>query len=330
MLSRILVPLDGSTLAERALPVAARLARTSGCPVLLLRVYQAIPSEFTPALVVGSETADEREADAYLAHAGECASLAGVAVERVALGGAVAQAILDAVAAYQVDTIVMTSHGRSGITRRALGSAAEHIVRHATVPTLILRGEEIAPLAETRSVGVIWRGYIGLDGSERAAGALEPAAHLLRTLAGADPAEARLLTIVQPLPVDTATPSGTREYERHFEQASEALRAAAARLETGNLARYGVRAGWAVVEATDAADALATAAEHPERVRWKTSMDEAREEEDVAPSTSEGARFIAVATRGGAGLRRWALGCVTEHVLEGSRLPLLIVPVVPA
>ncbi len=324
MLARILVPLDGSALAERALPVAARLARASKGELLLLRVYQVMTSEFTPELAVGDNTGDAREARAYLARVSTRADLVGIPVERVALGGAVARAVRDTVAAYEADTIIMTSRGRSGFTRRALGSVAEHVASHALVPTLILRGEDIAPPTEEPIAGVIWRGYIGLDGSELAGRALAPAAHLLRALAGAAPAEARLLTVARPTTPEGVVRTKTDERDQRLEQADAALRAAAARLETGDLSQYAVRAQWAVVEAADAAEALATAAEHPERVHWH--RDGARADEDAMPGADEGTRLIALATRGGAGLRRWALGSVTEHVLEGSRLPLLIVP----
>ncbi len=324
MLARILVPLDGSALAERALPVAARLARASGGKLLLLRVYQVMPSEFTPELVVGNDTGDLREARAYLARVSGRADLAGIPIEPVALGGAVARAILNMAAAYEADTIVMTSHGRSGFTRRALGSVAEYVVRHTPAPTLVLRGEQIAAQAEPLAPGVVWLGYIGLDGSELAGRALEPAARLLRALAGAGPAEARLLTVVRPpAPEDTAR-GGARDRNQRLEQADATLRAAAARLETGDLSQYAVRARWAAVEAADTASALAIAAERPERVLWR--VDETRAGEEIAPGAGEGTRLIALATRGGASLRRWALGSVTEHVLEGSRLPLLIVP----
>lgn len=133
-----------------------------------------MPSEFTPELAVGNDIGDARKARAHLAHVSERAELAGISIERVALGGAVAQAVLDTVAAYQADTIMMTSHGRSGFTRRALGSVAEHVARHAPVPMLILRSEEIAPPAEASATGVIWRGYIGLDESELAERASSP------------------------------------------------------------------------------------------------------------------------------------------------------------
>ncbi len=334
MLARILVPLDGSALAERALPVAARLTRASGGAALLLRVYQAMPSEFTPELVVGSGAGDVREAGAYLARASQLRALTGVPVERVALGGAVAQTILDVVAIYQVDTIVMTSHGRSGFTRRALGSVAEHVTRHTPVPTLILRGEEIAPHVEEPASGVIWRGYMGLDGSELAERALEPAARLLRALADAGPAAAWLLTVAHPAAPEAAAEAAPRVREQHLEQAGTTLRAAAARLETGDLAPHGVQVRWAVVEAADAADALTMAAEHPERVHWRMSIDGkvdgARAEEVSALGVGEGTRFLALATRGGADLWRWALGGTVEQVLERSQLPLLIVPDVPA
>ena len=66
MLTRILVPLDGSALAERALTVAARLARTTDATLLVLQVYPGMIGETTPELVAYSETADARAARAYL------------------------------------------------------------------------------------------------------------------------------------------------------------------------------------------------------------------------------------------------------------------------
>ncbi len=322
MLARILVPLDGSALAERALPVAARLARASGGELLLLRVYQALPSEFTPELVVGSDTGDVREARAYLAHIGERADLSGVPVERITLGGAVARAILNTAAAYEADCVVMTSHGRSGFTRQALGSVAEYVARHATMPALVLREEEIAAPFEASVAGAVWRAYIALDGSDLSVSALEPAARLLRALAGDGPAEARLLTVTWPFKSEDATYA--RERNQRLTQASALLRAGAARLETGDLAQYAVRARWAILESADEAEAIARAAERPERVHW--SLDGEREGEAAAPDAGEGTRFIALAERAGVPRRR-AEGRVTARVLERSPLPLLIVPV---
>jgi len=127
MLQRILVPLDGSARAEYALPVAARLAHATGGTLILLQVYQVMPSEF----VLSDYTAEAAQATAYLAQVAARPELAGITVERITLAGAVARTILDAVLEYQADTLVLCSHGRSGPTRWALGSLAEKVARHA-------------------------------------------------------------------------------------------------------------------------------------------------------------------------------------------------------
>jgi nucleotide-binding universal stress UspA family protein len=81
MLQRILVPLDGSVRAEYALPVAARLARTTGGTLILLQVYQAMPSKF----VLNDYTAEAASATAYLAQVAARPDLAGITVERITL-----------------------------------------------------------------------------------------------------------------------------------------------------------------------------------------------------------------------------------------------------
>ena len=110
MLTRILVPLDGSALAERALTVAARLARTTDSTLLVLQVYPEMIGETTPELVAYSETTDARAARAYLERVRQRPDLHGLAIEALALSGCAACAILDAVEAFQADTIVMSSH----------------------------------------------------------------------------------------------------------------------------------------------------------------------------------------------------------------------------
>ncbi len=147
MLKRILVPLDGSPRAERALPVAARIARTSGGTVVLLCVA-SIPAEYAPAMYASyvaqtpfyaQELLDAEMAKAryYLADMAQSKHLAGIRTETEALPGSAAPTIV-AIAGRDdeqlVDLIILCSHGRTGFRRWALGSVAQKVARHSPVP----------------------------------------------------------------------------------------------------------------------------------------------------------------------------------------------------
>jgi len=140
-LDTILVPLDGSFLAEAALPQAIDLAGTSGARLLLLRAAEAhtLPgADPTEAQVRVVE-----EAEAYLAEvAGRLATYGLRKVESSVWYGPAARAIVEAASFHSVDLIVMTTHGRSGIGRLILGSVAESVLRGTTRPILLIRVPE--------------------------------------------------------------------------------------------------------------------------------------------------------------------------------------------
>jgi nucleotide-binding universal stress UspA family protein len=102
---------DGSARAEYALPVAACLASAAGGTLILLQVYQVMPSE----CVLSKYATEAAQAAAYLAQVTERQESANITSETIALAGAIARTILDVVQAYQADTIVLCSHGRSGM-----------------------------------------------------------------------------------------------------------------------------------------------------------------------------------------------------------------------
>ena len=140
-LATILVPLDGSPLAEVALPKALELAEISGARLLLLRAAQAHslpgldPTDFQVKVV--------REAEEYLARVGERLADQGFKeVECSVWYGSAPYAIVEASRLYKVDLIVMTTHGRSGLGRLILGSVAESVLRGTTTPILLLRAAE--------------------------------------------------------------------------------------------------------------------------------------------------------------------------------------------
>ena len=137
-MSLVLVPLDGSSLAEGALPRAAELALAGGAAMLLVRATQAHP--FPLVDPIDAQVKVVGEAEAYLASVAARVRAFGVKDVRCsAWYGAPATAIVDAAEFNHADLIVMTTHGRSGLGRLVMGSVAESVVRGTSVPILLLR-----------------------------------------------------------------------------------------------------------------------------------------------------------------------------------------------
>jgi nucleotide-binding universal stress UspA family protein len=139
-INRLLVPLDGSGLAEAALPVARELARSLNASVVLERVVMIPPSwgsevyQPDPTLLIEYM---ETEARDYLQKTAGMIS-DGIEVQTEVSVGLPAAVIIDAAAAHQADMIVLTTHGHSGPARWIIGSVADSVVRHAERPCLIV------------------------------------------------------------------------------------------------------------------------------------------------------------------------------------------------
>jgi nucleotide-binding universal stress UspA family protein len=137
-LKTIIVPLDGSIVAEAALTRAVELAQETRAKLVLLRAAEAHPLPMvdpTEAQVVVM-----REAQDYLAAVRERVKAAGVIdVEVSAWYGSAVEAIVEAARYRDADLIVMSSHGRSGLARLVLGSVTELVLRATTVPILVIR-----------------------------------------------------------------------------------------------------------------------------------------------------------------------------------------------
>ncbi len=136
-LNKILVPLDGSTLAESAIAKAMELAGDEAT-LMLLRAAEAHtlpgmdPTEAQVEVV--------REAEEYLAAvAGRLREQGFARVETSVWYGPAASAIVDAARLRKADLIVMSTHGRSGLGRLILGSVAESVLRGTNTPILLLR-----------------------------------------------------------------------------------------------------------------------------------------------------------------------------------------------
>jgi nucleotide-binding universal stress UspA family protein len=155
MYDRIIVPLDGSVVAEQVLPHVQALARQFSSVVILLRATTP-PEEVTPlaaagpALVAGPQLdtaalveAEAHAASVYLEATAESLRSAGVRVECAQQDGPAAYVILEQARKRGADLIAMTTHGRGGLVRLALGSVADGVVRGAPCPVLLVRATEV-------------------------------------------------------------------------------------------------------------------------------------------------------------------------------------------
>ena len=297
MFRTILAPLDGSKIAEQALPTAARIARASGAALHLVHVHAEDARD--PIFVNGLPVIDEHlhslaaeHERVYLERA--AALLAGDDLEPVAvrLSGPVVRTLLRYARDVNADLIVLTTHGRSGFDRLWLGSVAESLARQAHAPLLLLR-----PLSKGSGSPPVRFGHVlvPLDGSPLAEEALAPAA----ALAAIDQGTLTLLRIVDTLPQPISLPMPDRyrpdaaTLAREEATASAYLQDVAARLTPA------------------ATRTLVAHAEQPARAIIEAAHQLA-------------ADLVALTTHGRSAVRSVAISSVADKVLRGIDLPLLV------
>ena len=322
MFQRIVVPLDGPLRAERAIPVAARLARASGGSVVLLRVV-SIATEPWPTMVSQPTMrqqvmdAELTEAETYLSEVATRPKLDHVLTETVALSGSTPSTILDVAHSCQADLIVLCSHGYTGMTRWVLGSVAEKVARHVGVPVLILREGGPIPAGPHPDAARPLRALVALDGSAHAKAALEPAASLIAALAAPASGALHLVRVIPPVTAERGAQDGDARSssEQVLHKAKRYLSATVEHLREGltapGVADLNLVMTWSVAVDTDVASAIIRLAENGEDAQ--------------GAGVFGGCDVIAMATHGYSGLQHWAMGSITQRVLSATKLPLLVV-----
>ncbi len=142
MYQKIVVPLDGSKFSECSLQHVKAIA--TGCKVpkvVLLRVVEPVPKDYhtlgmPSGLLNDTDKKLADEAKDYLTKIAGDLKKEGVVTEVAVLQGTATEAILDYIEKNKVDLLIMSTHGRSGISRWALGSVAERVLRHSAIPVL--------------------------------------------------------------------------------------------------------------------------------------------------------------------------------------------------
>jgi nucleotide-binding universal stress UspA family protein len=301
MFSKILVPLDRSSLAEQAIGQAASIARGSGATIDVMLVHEPFPfAGYADLPWDGGES--EAEQTYVEAIAAEITSGAAIPTTSAVLRGAPADMICQRVRDVGAELVVMTSHGRTGFSRTWLGSVADAVMRNSAAPVLMLRPEHdttdrIAPPEKS-----IKRVLVPLDGSALAASVLPSAAALAQSAR----ATLLLVRVVPIVPVLTS-------YEPTTAITVVPL----------------VRDPTATAEVADAArhelDSVA------ERLRDETKLtvepevvvDEHTANAIVDFASAHDVDVIAMSTHG-RHASRWLFGSVADKVLRASRIPVLL------
>jgi nucleotide-binding universal stress UspA family protein len=296
--SPILVPLDGSAGAEGALPVARQLAQRLGATLLLVHVDPVIPLPFSsveaplPGEAYQQLVDDERQLASDYLQKQRLMCEQGILVKTVVAGGEIASTLLDIINTERVRLVVMTTHGRTGLTRFALGSVADQLVRISHVPILLLRSASLTNTAHAvdaaveKSQALAWhldRVVVPLDGSDLSESVLP----LVRELAGVVFHHVTLQRVLPP----TAAEPYRASVRKYLEAQERELRfqLATSQCEVTNRLSEGISPS--------------------EKI-----LDEAEEEGSL----------IVMATHGWGGMKRLVLGSVTNQVIHNAHVPVLV------
>lgn len=144
-LQKILLPTDFSGCANFALPYASSIARATGATIICVHVVEpVVPAVGYTGLAEPMPIADiseqlEDSAERQLPQLAACDECSGLNLEEVIVHGDAAAEIVRVAAEHEVDLIVISSHGRTGLGRMIFGSTAEAVVRHASCPVLVVK-----------------------------------------------------------------------------------------------------------------------------------------------------------------------------------------------
>jgi nucleotide-binding universal stress UspA family protein len=153
MYKRVLVPLDGSPLAEAIIPFLVEIAGPLDMSIVLLRVLEPVPVAVVEGVrqtMIDISETRRRDAEAYLESVASTLKRRGISTSYDVRTGRPDVRILEAARDISADLVAMSTHGRSGLGRLLFGSVAEQVLRHAEVPVFMMRQAEVATPAAAR------------------------------------------------------------------------------------------------------------------------------------------------------------------------------------
>ncbi len=297
MYKRILVPLDGSELAERVIPYAVSIANAMSSQVSLLRIFDSVPEQWadpTHGRYLDQLTSSFRnEAVNYLERIATPLRREGITVTCSAHEGNPSELIINE-SSQEADTLIaMSTHGRSGINRWVMGSVTDKVLHGVNEPLLIVRSQEGSPPASIKANNII----LPLDGSALSEQVLPHAVSLAKALGAS-------VTLLRSTDISYYTQMGedypTSMYEDLIQEATVEAEEYLKRISE-QLSNEGVGESQSYVRQGEAAS---------------TILDLAGD----SPST-----LVAMCTHGRSGVGRMVLGSVTDRVVRHSNRPVLVI-----
>jgi len=288
-LKRIAVPLDGSELAERALAPSLALAMAISAKLFIIRVAIPLSLNLDPKFYQRSNELRQDEAQRYLHSINSRLTSSQANIETQLLVGRAARSIINFAQEKEIDLIVMSSHGRSGVNRWIYGSVADKVLHNAPCAKVIIHPQAII---EPFSINRI---LVPLDGSSIAEQALEPALALAEAVS-AELIFLRVTTVpqlvIQPLPgwpgLDAVMEAAQQEANAYLQGVQAAMGDSPVSTSTR------ITTGFAAESIFDIAD-------------------------------NQQVDLIVMCSHGCSGIERWVFGSVAEKVLRGANCVTLVI-----
>jgi nucleotide-binding universal stress UspA family protein len=282
---RILVPLDGSKLAEQVFPAVIELAGAFGSRVFVIGVCDSGLEEESQSYRLYLYDMTKR-LSVRLAHP-------GASVESSVLSGRPSEQILHYVETNKIDLIIMSSHGRSGITPWPMGSTVDKIFKKAGVPLIVVKAREKPGINRLFN-----RIVVPLDGSDKSLAVIP----YVKEIAG------RILCEVYPIRVMESGKHvrtvGGLNYVRFPEQDMAAAKAAA----------------MAYLEEVSSGIASSFSGVHCEVNAGEAASEILKFSDEI------GCTLIAMTSHGHHGIETWALGSVTSKITAVGKQSIFLVP----
>lgn len=297
MYSKMLIPLDGSKTSERVLPFARSLAATLKLPIELLEVVDiaaatahivADKARYLDTIIAEGENASREHLEEV------AATFPGARVTCKVIRGRPADVIIERAEAEAGTLIAMATHGRSGINRWMMGSVAEKVLRGTKAPLFLVRANGEAGAGAAAAMKSI---VVPLDGSELAESVLPAACEVASKLD---------LEIILCRAFELAATAyyGSEDYLPKYDEMLRDMKEDVEgylKKKTEELKASGLtRVSWVALEGGGA----------EEIVRYANNHHDA---------------LLAMCTHGRSGVKRWALGSVTEKVVRHAAEPVLVV-----
>ena len=309
MYSKVIVPLDGSDLAEQALPYAELIAASLSVPVDLVQAYDILPPSVLGVrgnqVIAQLDAGARQRAEALMEPAQQRLQAGGISVNLVAQRGPAADTIVAQAGIDPQALVVMCTHGRGGISRWVMGSVTDKVLHTIPNPMLIVRATVTGPASPGTSLRSV---IVPLDGSGLSELAVPHAVSVAAALS------ARITTL-------QITP--TLDYYRHQLTAVTPELGAIPDFDPGSPEELTAEA------ASNASSYLADvtnrmAIDHAHGVVGEHVVSDNIAQSIIERATNEPS-LVVMTTHGRSGVGRMVLGSVTDRVIRHSNVPVLVI-----